>query len=221
MSRQYSASSSGGSPPPATNVRVMSAQQREALSLGQMSTSTGSPATISPKPDSCPRRDCAPWETITSSGSSQPCSSHDGLHRGAHLLAGQAGAQLADQRARDAHRRVGGLLRAPDAFELGLVLDAAAAHELVVVDGQLDAVRAQVVGDEERELGRDGRLADARAPHARRRDLGLDRVPRSTPAAISSSLAERVGSITSMPCAETLSASSTETVAARRPSFSR
>ena len=174
MSRQYSASSSGGSPPPATNVRVMSAQQREALSLGQMSTSTGSPARISPKPDSCPLADCAPWETMTSSGNSQPCSSHSACIAARTVLAGEAGAQLADQRARDAHRRVGGLLRAPDAFELELVLDAAAAHELVVVDGHLDAVRAQVIGDEERELRRDGRLGDAQRLHGPQADLGLE-----------------------------------------------
>ena len=40
VSSQYSCSSAGGASPPATNVRVMSAQQRDALSRGQMSIRT-------------------------------------------------------------------------------------------------------------------------------------------------------------------------------------
>ena len=39
-----------------------------------MSTTTGSPARISPEPESCPSAAWAPWETIASSDSSQPCS---------------------------------------------------------------------------------------------------------------------------------------------------
>ena len=96
-----------------------------------------------------------------------------GLHRRAHLLGGEPRAQLVDQRARDAHGGVGGLLRAPDAGELELVLDPAAALELVVVDRQLDAVRAQVVGDEQRELRRDGRLGDAQRVRGAQADLGV------------------------------------------------
>ena len=53
----------------------MSAQQRERLSRGQMSTTTGAPRAIGPCPDSWPIADCGPEETMTSSGSSQPCSS--------------------------------------------------------------------------------------------------------------------------------------------------
>ena len=117
-SRQYSASSSGGSPPPATNVRVMSAQQRETRSRGQMSTITPSPAPIGPWPGSWPTAPCAPWETITSSARSQPRLVADGLHRRAHVLAGEPGPQLVDQLGAERHRRVGGLLRAPDAVEL-------------------------------------------------------------------------------------------------------
>ena len=74
MSSQYSCSSAGGAAPPATNVRVMSAQQRDALSRGQMSIRTTSPRSIGPEPSSWPTADCAPWATIAVSGSSASCS---------------------------------------------------------------------------------------------------------------------------------------------------
>ena len=73
-SAQKLACSSDGSPPPATKLRVMSAQQREALSRGQMSTMTGAPRAIGPEPDSCPCR-LRPEDTMTSSGSSASRSS--------------------------------------------------------------------------------------------------------------------------------------------------
>ena len=50
----------------------MSAQQREALSRGQMSIRTMPPRSIGPEPSSWPEADCAPWATIAVSGSSAP-----------------------------------------------------------------------------------------------------------------------------------------------------
>ena len=131
---------------------------------------------ISPEPESCPIADCGAVGDDRVVGQLAAVLLGDRLHRGAHLLGGQPGPQLADQRRGDAHRRVGGLLGAPDAVELERRLDAAAAHELVVVDGQLDA--------RPRAGGRRRRAGSPAAPTAsvmpssraaRRRDLGLDR----------------------------------------------
>ena len=85
-SRQKAASSASGSPPPATNVRVMSAQQREARSRGQMSTTTGSPGRSGPEPELCPSAPAAPPATITSRGRSRPVPVRDRRHGLAHRL---------------------------------------------------------------------------------------------------------------------------------------
>ena len=53
----------------------------------------------------------------------------------------------AEEVARGVHARLGGALRAADAGELALVLDAAAAVEELALRSQLDAVRAQVLGE--------------------------------------------------------------------------
>src|SRR6185436_4994105 len=66
------------------------------------------------------------------------------LHRGANLLAGDAGL-LADHPRGDAHRLVGRQLGAADAGDLGLGLHAAAGGERLGVDHQLDPARPQVI----------------------------------------------------------------------------
>jgi hypothetical protein len=68
-------------------------------------------------------------------------------------------------------------LRVADAVQLRPRLDPAAVDELLLVDRQLDPIRPQVVGDEERELGWDGRGADAELPRGAQGDLGLDLEP--------------------------------------------
>ena len=83
-----------------------------------MSTTTGSPAPISPEPESCPIADCGPWETIASSDSSQPCSSATAC------IAARTSSEVSPARssrisvAAGAHRGVGRALGAPDAVEL-------------------------------------------------------------------------------------------------------
>ena len=185
-------------------------------SRGQMSTITGSPAPISPWPASCPIAPCAPWETITSSGRSQPRASH------ASCIAARTSslvtpALLVDHPRGDAHRLVGGRLGAADARELGLGLRAAAGRERLGVDAQLDAAGAQVVGDAEREA----RTARARASrrsaaHARRHSSSSTRVARHARRRAARRPRASYGSMTSTPCGVTLSASSTVTVAPRR-----
>ena len=120
----------------------------------------------------------------------------------------------------DAHRRVRGLLGAPDAVELVRGLHAPALDELVVVDLDLDARRAEVVREEQREVGRDDGALDVQLARGAQAHLGLDREP-VQPSAIRSSWPSACGSIVSIPCGVTLCASSTETVAARRPLASR
>src|SRR3979490_678034 len=104
-----------------------------------MSTTTGSPARISPGPDSWPRAHRAPRGAIPRAGAPRP---HLAPRRAPGLGRGP-GPQLADQRRRDAHRRIGRLLRAADALELGAGLDPAAPDEHVRVDAELDAGGAQ------------------------------------------------------------------------------
>ena len=154
-----------------------------------MSTITGAPAGISPDPDSCPSADCAPWETITSAGSSQPCSSatadiaartSSDVRPGRSSRISVAATPIAASAAFCARRM-------PSSSAAGL--HAPALDELVVVDGQLQAVRAHVVGDEQRELRRHRgrRRSPARARRAgpaRRRcraPLLLGRVSSSRP----------------------------------------
>ncbi len=79
----------------------------------------------------------------------------DDAHRRLDLFDGQrrrsADVASRSELARGVHRRLGGALRAAHAGELGLGLHAAAVVEELAVDRQLDAVRAQVVGEPERE----------------------------------------------------------------------
>src|SRR5882762_4087295 len=72
---------------------------------------------------------------------------------------------------RRVHPRLGRALRAPDALELRIGLDAAAVIEEVRVHGQLDAVRAEAVGEPERERLRDDRARDAETLHGPEDDL--------------------------------------------------
>ncbi len=122
-----------------------------------------------PEPESCPIADCAPWETIASSDSSQPCSSQTAAIAARTSSEVRPGAQLVDQRAGDAHRGVRGLLRAPDALELGAGLHAPALDELVLVDLDLDPGGAEVVREEDREVGRDDGAVSMSSLRAARR----------------------------------------------------
>ena len=110
--------------PPAMNVRVMSAQQRDWRSRGQMSTITTSPSPIGPWPDSWPTADCGPWATITSSGRSQPCSSQTAC------IASRTSSLVVPPsriiRAPTAIACVGRPLGAADALDLGLATSRAA-----------------------------------------------------------------------------------------------
>ena len=148
--------------------------------------------------------DCAPWETITSSGSSQPCSSHTAC------IAARTSSEVSPGRSSRISERATPIA-ASAAFcarrmpsSSNSFLTRRRRDELVVVDGQLDAVRAQVVGDEQRELRRDGRLGDAQRA-ARRAGRSRPRAcTRSRPAAIRSSWPSVAGSMTSTPCADDL-----------------
>jgi hypothetical protein len=61
-----------------------------------------------------------------------------------------------------------------DALELGVVLDAAALIEELAVGRQLEAVRAQVLREHERERVRDRRVRDADLLHAAKRQFERD-----------------------------------------------
>ena len=121
----------GGSPPPATNVRVMSAQQREARSRGQMSTTTGSPArdlaVARLVPDRRLRRRGRRSRRRAARSRARSQTACIAL---AHVLATSGPARSSRISSRgDAHRRVGGLLGAPDARRAApAVFDAAGAR---------------------------------------------------------------------------------------------
>ena len=133
---------------------------------------------------------------------------------------GQPGAKLPDELRRDGHGGVGGLLGAPDPGDLRGRLGPPAGDEQLRVDEQLDAVGAQVVGHRDGEVGRHDARGRCRAARHARSAISTVSAVRVTPAAISSSAPSAEGSSTSIPCARTLSASSTLTVATRRPSVS-
>jgi hypothetical protein len=84
-----------------------------------------------------------------------------------------ARAGLAQHRACRGHAGVCGRLRAADSRQLGRRLRAAAHLERRAVDGQLDTVCAQPVGDGERELGRHERRVHAGATNGARHHLEL------------------------------------------------
>jgi hypothetical protein len=113
----------------------MSAQQRERLSRGQMSMSTTPPLSI------------------------VVLGAH-ALHLRAHLLAGEPGREVAQERRRGRHRRVGRDLCATDAGELGGRLVAPAQVEGLGVDPQLHVLLAQPVGPRDREVGRHDRVLE-------------------------------------------------------------
>jgi hypothetical protein len=72
------------------------------------------------------------------------------------------------------HPRLGGALGAADPIDLGAVLDPAALDEKLALRRELDAVRTQVVGQLQREGGRDNRLLDAHLLDCTQRDLQRD-----------------------------------------------
>ena len=96
----------------------------------------------------------------------------DRLHALAHLLAREPVRQLAQQLGGGTHRGVGGGLRAADARELGLGLVSPPQVEGLVVDRQVDAGVAQLVGPGEREVGRHERGLEADL--LARAQVGLD-----------------------------------------------
>jgi hypothetical protein len=59
------------------------------------------------------------------------------------------------------HAGLRAALRAPDAVELGLVLDAAPLHERLAIGGDLDPFGPKLVREQERERGRDDRAFNA------------------------------------------------------------
>src|SRR4051794_7064946 len=79
--------------------------------------------------------------------------------------------------ARGGHSRLGGPLGATDAGELRLVLDPAAGAEAFAVGSDLDPVRPQMVGDQDRERARHDRLLHAEAARGTQCDLELDLLP--------------------------------------------
>jgi hypothetical protein len=101
----------------------------------------------------------------------------DDVHRRLHLLDRQPAVSdpRAQQLARDVHRRLGRALRTPHPGQLGLRLHAASLVEEVLVDRQLDPVRAQMVGEPERKRLRDDGVGDPDRLCAAQRELGADR----------------------------------------------
>ena len=177
MSRQYSASSSSGATPPATNVRVMSAQQRDSRSRGQMSTTTASPAASAPKPDSCPSADWGPWATITSPGRSHPRSSQ------ASVIAARISSDVRPGRS-SWIRSAATAIAASAAFcarrmpaSWASVFARRRSTNASGSTSSVHAARAQVVGDPERELGRHDRPLHAQLAARAQRDLEVDLVP--------------------------------------------
>ena len=173
MSSQYSCSSAGGASPPATNVRVMSAQQRDSRSRGQMSIRTMPPRSIGPWPSSWPEADCAPWATIAVSGSSASCSLQTACMRSrtcSHVSpagssrSSSAAAPIAASAAAWARRM-------PASCALGL--HAPPEVEGLGVDGQLDPRAAQLVGPREREVGRHDRRLEPQLAARAQVDLDL------------------------------------------------
>ena len=198
----------------------MSAQQREALSRGQMSTTTGSPARISPKPDSCPLADCAPWETIASSGSSQPCSSHTAC------IAARTSSEVSPGRSSWISERATPMAasaafcarRMPASSNSFLTRRRRWNSSSSIVSSIPFARRWSATNS-----GNSGGTVASvmRSACTARRQISASRCTWSRPEAIRSSWPSVAGSMISIPWAETWAASSTETVAARRPSFSR
>jgi hypothetical protein len=100
---------------------------------------------------------------MMSGGATAPRCAHP-ADRGAHLLGAERravdaqlavlGARLAQQRGGGRHAGLGGGLGAAHAAQLGLVLRPPAPGELLDVGAQLDAVRAQAVGQRDRQLRR-------------------------------------------------------------------
>ena len=163
----------------------MSAQQRDARSRGQMSTTTGSPALELAVARTRGRRPTAgPWETITSSGRSQPIRSHDRLHRArARPPSVTPGAELADQLARRRpwrRRRPAG--RAGCRRAAARVLARRRAHEDAPVDAAARS-RRRAGGRPRRAGSRAARRARSMPPPAQRaqRELHRQRRAASTP----------------------------------------
>src|SRR4051812_30172680 len=76
------------------------------------------------------------------------------------------------------HPRLRGVLRAADALELGVALDAAPGLDRLRVDVDVHAFVAQSVGDRDGQVGRDDRRVDAPAAQRPDRDLELGVVAR-------------------------------------------
>ena len=123
--RPCQATTSAAGAPPATNVRVMSAEQPEASSRGQMSMMIGTPAGSGPVPASWPVAPAAPAATMMSSAVGAPWSADTSRMR-ARTASAVSGSPprcrtpsrfsaAAQQLGRGRHAGVGGGLGAPHA----------------------------------------------------------------------------------------------------------
>ena len=161
----------------------MSQKANDSLSRGQMSITIGTPAEIGPEPMSCPTAPCGPGATMKSSAV-QPFAAKvcDIAFLTRSTVSGSPSrtspvpfcSARRKQVACSVHPGLGGTLGAAHAGELRLRLHAAAVVEELAVDGQLDAVGAQLVGEPERERLRDDGLRDAERRDRAQRDLVPD-----------------------------------------------
>ena len=171
MSWWYLRSSSGASP--TTNDRVMSAKHADSRSIGHRSITIGSSGWIGPDPMSWPEAVCgAVRDDQRVRAGAAPCDRRadrvlDELGGDRFAVGdqpGSAGLGPAQQLGRGAHARLGRGLRPPDPGELGVALDAAAGLEQLALHLQFHTVRAQTVGQLEREVaGHRGELQPERA----------------------------------------------------------
>src|SRR5215217_1290562 len=199
----------------------MSAQQRDSRSRGQMSTTTGSPAAIAPWPDSCPTAAWAPWETITSSGRSQPCSSQTAFiaARTPSLVRSSPPARISRAAAPIAASAAFCARRNPSSCAAVLTRRRPTNADWSTRSSMPAARRwsATATGKP------NGTIAEA-IPSCRtaRSATSTCSCSGATPPATSSSLPSALGSMISIPgaAARALSASSTEITPARRPSTS-
>ena len=184
----------------------MSAQQREARSRGQMSTTTGSPARDLAGAGLVPDRRLRAVGDDHVVGQLAAVLLADGLHRGAHRPRRSARAAARGSAARAT------AIAASAAF-CARRMPASSASVLArrrrtnssVVDVELDAAGAQVVGDARAgtRAARAPRVDAQLAARAQRRSRRRSRAA-VEPAASSSSRPSAHGSMTSMPCARDL-----------------
>jgi hypothetical protein len=194
----------------------MSAQQRDARSRGQMSTTTGSPAASAPYPDSWPSADWPPWATITSPGRSQSCSSQTAI------IAARISSDV--RPGRSSRISVAATPIAASAAFCARRMPSSCAGVFCRRRSTNASLSTSSVTPLARRWsatasGKSGGTIARSSPSSRHaRSVTSSATSwRGRPAASSASAPSVAGSRMSMPSAATLSASSTPTVAARRP----